>query len=138
MIICGAIEYLIRFLDEKRSDIFDFNDLKEEISRMEIKNPKSKSKKTTLLQIYAFVYFRLMDFPRAEFEFQTIASTNFFESANKISNKEYNIDHSHVTGKIRGYVHHFCNLRLKENTQPISSFAHSMFVFDLYFIMKGE
>ena len=72
-----------------------------------------------------------MDVPHSGFEFQTIDSTDFFESVYKISNNEYNIDHSHETGKIRGYVRHFCNLRLKENRQSISSFAHNMFGFDL-------
>ena len=151
LIICGTIEivinkgvqldevnneYLIKFLDKKCSDILDFNDLKEEISKMEIRNQKSKSKKTTLLQIYAFIYFRLMDFSLADFEFQTIASTDFFESVYKIFNNEYNIDHLHVTGEIRGYVHQFCNLRLKENTETISCFAHNLFGFELYFIIK--
>ena len=67
---------------------------------------------------------------------QTLASDDSFKSAYKISNNEYHIDHSHVTGEIRGHVHHFCTLTLKECAQSISCFARNMFGFDLYFIMK--
>ena len=41
-----------------------------------------------------------------------------------------------MTGEIRGYVHHFYTLTLKECAQSISCLAHNMFGFDLFFIMK--
>ena len=48
------------------------------------------------------------------------------------------IHHSHVTGKIIGYAHDFCNTRLIEAEKPeIPCFAHSLFGFDFFYFVKG-
>ena len=47
------------------------------------------------------------------------------------------LHHSHITGKILGYTHDFCNLRVKENIFQIPVIAHNLFGFDLYYFIKG-
>ena len=45
--------------------------------------------------------------------------------------------HSHITGKIIGYAHDFCNAMVKENNIEIPIIAHSQFSFDLHYFIKG-
>ena len=47
------------------------------------------------------------------------------------------MNHSHITGKIIGYTHDFCNARVKENNIEIPIIAHNQFSFDLYHFIKG-
>ena len=47
------------------------------------------------------------------------------------------LHHSHITGKIIGYAHDFCNARVKENNMEIPVIAHNLFGFDLYYFIKG-
>ena len=47
------------------------------------------------------------------------------------------LHHSHITGKILGYMHDFCNLRVKEKIFQIPVIAHIVFGFNLYYFIKG-
>ena len=48
------------------------------------------------------------------------------------------IHHSHVTCKINGYAHDFCNTHLIECEKPeIPCFAHNLFGFDFFYFVKG-
>ena len=47
------------------------------------------------------------------------------------------IHHSHVTGKIIGFAHNFCNLKCKENYHTIPVLAHNQFRFDFFLFLKG-
>ena len=47
------------------------------------------------------------------------------------------LHHSHITGKIIGYAHDFCNARVKENNIEIPIIAHNQFSFDLHYFIKG-
>ena len=67
------------------------------------------------LQTYAFAFQRLMDFPRGRFDYETLATLNFFESVHRIINIKIHLFYSHKTGKIIGYVHDFCNMKVREN-----------------------
>ena len=44
--------------------------------------------------------------------------------------------HSHVTGKIIGYAHDFCNQKCKENYHTIPVIAHNRFRFDVFLFFK--
>ena len=44
---------------------------------------------------------------------------------------------SHVTGEISGYVHDFCNKKIRENNNLIPVFSHNSFSFDFFFVVKG-
>ena len=46
------------------------------------------------------------------------------------------IHHSHITNKIIGYAHDFCNEPTRENYYPIPIFAHSQFRFDFFLVLK--
>ena len=47
------------------------------------------------------------------------------------------VHHSHMTGKIVGYAHSFCNEKVRENYYNIPVVAHNLFRFDFFFLMKG-
>ena len=42
------------------------------------------------------------------------------------------LHHYHITGKIRGYAHSFCNLKVRENNKFFSLFAHNLFRFGFF------
>ena len=127
---------LIDFFNEYCKDCTDFIELKEKISDIEVKSkPKSKIPKFTL-QLYAFVYQKLMCFPLTKFECETLTTKDLFESVHKIVNVKIHLHHSHVTGEIIGYVHDFCNWQVRENNEVVSCIAHNFFKFDLFFFIK--
>ena len=78
-----------------------------------------------------------MCFPRTKFEFETVTTGNLFEYVHKIINVKINLHHSHITGKIIGYVHDFCNLQVRENKDVIPCIAHNFFNFDMIFLLKS-
>ena len=47
------------------------------------------------------------------------------------------VHHSHVSGKILGFVHDFCNSKVRENYYTIPVIAHNQFRFDFFFFLKG-
>ena len=74
-----------------------------------------------------------MDFQNSNLQFKTITTTDFFDSVYRISNCEFHLDHSHVTGNVKGFVHNFCNWDLRENKQERTCFAHN--IFELIYIL---
>ena len=92
---------LLNFCKNDCADCSDFNELKEVISGIKIKNKRSRCKIAKfMLQIYAFVH------------------------------------HSHLTGKIYGYAHNFCNMKVRENQFQFFCITHSFFGFDMLFLIK--
>ena len=51
-----------------------------------------------MLKTYAFVYQRLMDFPRGKFDYETLTTTTLFQNIHKIINVKIRLHHSRVTG----------------------------------------
>ena len=47
------------------------------------------------------------------------------------------LHYSHVTGEILGYVHDFCNWRVRDNKTEFVIFANNFFGFDMFFLLKG-
>ena len=78
-----------------------------------------------------------MDFPHGRFDYETLTTLNFFESLHRIINVKTYLHHSHVTGKIIGYAHDFCNMKIRENQNQFSCIAHSFFGFDMFVLIKG-
>ena len=127
---------LINFCNDYCKDCIEFIELKEKISDIEIKTKqKSKISKFTL-QLYAFVYQRIMCFPTTKFDCETVTTRNLFEYVHKIINVKIHLHHSHGTGKIIGYVHDFCNLQVRENRDMVPCIAHNFFKFDMIFFIK--
>ena len=46
------------------------------------------------------------------------------------------LHHSHVTGENLGYVHDFCNWRVRENKTDFVILAHNFFGFDMFFFVE--
>ena len=80
------------------------------------KNEMKKSVKTKTsiftLQIYAFIYSVIMDFPSSNFEFDVFVTCNLFSNIIKLHKVKTHLDHSNVIDKICIYVDDFCNLKL--------------------------
>ena len=128
---------LIDFCNEYCEDCLDFGELKEKISDIKVTSKhKSKIPKFTL-QLYAFIYQKIMCFPTSIFECETVTTKNLFENVHKIINVKVHLHHSHVTGDIIGHVHDFCNWQVRENNEIVSVFAHNFFKFDLFFLLKN-
>ena len=62
---------------------------------------------------------------------------NFFKSVHRIINVKIHFYNLHVTGKIIGYAHDFCNMKVRENQNQFSCIAHNFFRFDMFFLIKG-
>ena len=71
------------------------------------------------LKLYAFVYDKLVEFPESDIACDKITTNNFFKNVHQILKVKMPLHHSHVAGEILGYVHDFCNLRVKENKQSL-------------------
>ena len=125
-------EDLINFCRDNCAGCSGFNELKEAVGSVEVENnPGFKISKFTL-QIYAFVYQKLMDHPSGRFDFNALTNQNLFESVHRVVNVKLHLHHSHVTGKILGYAHDFCNMKVREKQNQFSCIAHNFFGFDVF------
>ena len=128
---------LVEFCNEFCDDCTNFIEIKEKISDVEVKRKKTTKIPKFTLQLYAFVYQRIMRFAKTNFEIKTVTTGNLFEFVHKIINVKINLHHSHITGKIIGYVHDFCNQQVRENNDVIPCIAHNFFKFDMIFLLKS-
>ena len=76
---------LIKFCIEKCEDCDDFNEMKEAFKDITIKNKHGSKISKFVLQIYAFVYQRIMAFPRGCFDYET-TTNDLFHSVHEIIN----------------------------------------------------
>ena len=84
-------------------------------------------------------YFRYIDFPE---DCKKYTSLNFFRDIAVIFFDSYKvIHHSHITRKIHGYAHSFCNKKTREmedKGQYFSCICHNGFKFDMAFLTKDQ
>ena len=125
---------LLDFCQNNCSNCTDFSEIKDMIANVKVKNRRNDTKmpKCTL-QTYTFVYQRLMDFPQGIFDCETVTKLGFFGNVHKIIDVKLHLHHSHITGKIMGYAHDFCNMIVRENQNHFSCIAHNFFGFYMYF-----
>ena len=90
-----------------------------------------------LNKVITFVCCSIMDFLENKFKIKTVVTKNVFNGVKDIFFGSYVIHHSHFTGKIVGYVHDFCNKKIKEIQNLILVFAHNFFSFDFFVVVKG-
>ena len=90
-----------------------------------------------LNKVITFVCCSIMDFLENKFKIKTVVTKNVFNGVKDIFFGSYVIHHSHVTGKIVGYAHDFCNKKIKEIQNLILVFAHNFFSFDFFVFVKG-
>ena len=122
---CDAYQYDVEGLVEK------------EIKKFEVKYNKTMKMPKFTLQLYSFLYDCLMSFPSVKFdEIKTVTTTGFMKEIYKVVNFKVHIYHSHVTGKILGYSHDFCNWKVRENQLFVSLIGHNFLGFDIYYMVK--
>ena len=103
-----------------------------------VKNARWENrKKFKLNKIITFVYSTTMDFPDNKFEIKTVVTKPFFNNVGDLIYGGYVIHHSHITGEVIGYAHNFCDKKIRENHNLIPVFAHNLFSFDFFFVVKG-
>ena len=118
---------------------YDLEDMiKSEIKAFEIKNIKALKFPKFTMQIYAFIYNCLMDFPYTKFdEIKTVTTKGFLSKMYKIQNSKVHLHHSHITGEILGHSHDYCYSKLRENYTPVSLIGHNFLGFDIFYMVKG-
>ena len=52
-------------------------------------------------------------------------------------NSKVHLHHSHVTGKIIGHSHDFCNWKIRENQDTVSLIGHNFLGFGIFYMVKG-
>ena len=77
-------------------------------------------------------------FHKINFKIKTVVTKEFFNNVKDLIYGGYVIHHSHVTGEIIGYLHDLCNKKIRENNNLIPVFAHNLFSFDFFFVVKKE
>ena len=100
---------LIAFIETHLSEFDSFDDIKQEIKCIKVKRNANSKISEFNLQLYAFVYDKVMTFPFSKFEYETVTTADLFLSVHKIINAKIHLHHSHVTGEVKGYAHDFCN-----------------------------
>ena len=128
--------FLIDYCDAFEYDIAGL--IEEEIKKFDAKYNKTIKMPKFTLQLYSFLYDSLMDFPEVKFdEIKTVTTKAFMINLHRIINCKVHIHHSHVTGKIIGHVHDFCNWKIRENKNLILLIGHNFLGFDIYYMVKG-
>ena len=96
------------------------------------------TKECTKKKVIGFLYEKSIDFlPNENTDLKCPTSANFLTNLLSIHTNKPVAHHSHVSSKILGFVHDFCNLKVRENYYAIPVIAHNQFRFDFFFFLKG-
>ena len=125
------------FVQNECENNFTITKLKDNINETEVKNLTRSKIPARLLKVIAYVYQNLIFFPCHKFEFETAVSAHFFRNLYRLLKCKIHLHHSHLMGKIEGYVHDFCNWTVRENKTELSVIAHNLFGFDAFYFLKG-
>ena len=135
-------EKIINFM--ANAQVGYFQTLFQEITDMKIKgiNFEKKNKRDQprnfKIKTVLYVYREIFDFAGDTREISLFVSKNFVSSVINLLYCDIWVHHLHVSGNIYGCAHDFCNRKVKELcNQPISVFAHNLFRFDFFFVLKG-
>ena len=116
----------------------EITDIKNTINQTEIKNALQKTHGNVSkfnLKIYAYVYDQLVYFPRSDIDYETITTNKFFINVHRLIRGKFHLHHSHITGRIYGYAHDFCNTTQMERSTAEFLLSHIMFLVLIYFII---
>ena len=131
---------LRNFSQEKYPET-DLEELRSKIGSVEIKNIIKSTNSNKIprfnLKLYAFVYDAMIDFTPSNSMHDTIATNNFFRNAHRLIKVKVQLHHCHITGKILGYAHDFCNWNVRENKSQIPMIAHNLFDFHMFCFIEG-
>ena len=78
-----------------------------------------------------------MDFLPNQFEKKSFVIEIFFNCLKNLLFGSYGIHHSHVRSETVGYMHNFCNIKIRENQNKIPVFANNLPKFGFFFVFKG-
>ena len=116
-------------------------EIKNVINKTEIKNLLSNTYKNVPkfnLNVYTYVYDKLICFPRSNIEYETITTNKFFTNVHRLIRGKFHLHHSHITGEIFGYAHDFYNTTLaKRETSDIPFITHNLLGFGLFYFLKA-
>ena len=130
------LSFLMEYCDAYKYDVEGL--VENEIKKFKVNHNKTMKMPKFTLQLYSFLYDCLMNFLSAEFdEIKTVTSNGFMKQLYRIVNYKVHIHHSHVTGKIHGYLHDFCNWKIRENQLFVPLIGHNFLGFDVYYMVKG-
>ena len=124
------------FIDENFAD-GSIDELKNRVMQREIKNAlQSLADRLPKLnlKVYAFVYM-LVYFPNSDIQYGTFTTSAFFTNLHHLIKMKNHLHHSHITGKILGFPHDFCNTKATKKIAPV--IALNLFGFHLYYFIKG-
>ena len=128
----GLISMLNHYDTSFFQNIFNddsIDDIKNHIMKPEMKNTLSTScKKVPKFNsnIYAFVYDKMIYFPKSDIQHEIFTTKTFFVHVHRLIKMKVHLHHSHITGKMIGYSHDFCNTAVIEKTSPdIPVVAHN-------------
>ena len=134
--INDEVEY---FVEEEFTDD-TIHEIKNTIQKTEIKNALSQSRGEVYkfnLKVYAFTYDKIIFLPCSDIEYDTLTTDKFFIHVNRLIKGKVHLHHSHITGKISGYSHDFCNTSVIEKTRSEIPFVgHNFFGFDVFYYLK--
>ena len=123
---------MLEDLDNMYSTISEF---KEDVDSVDVARKFGKYEFSD--KIISFIYSTLIKFVETDQVKGMPMSKIFVDNSKGIMRNKTHIHHSLVSGKIIGYVHSYCNYRVRENKPKLSIIAHNLFRFDFFFLLKG-
>ena len=103
-----------------------------------IKTSRDDDKKATKEKTIGFLYSQSINFlPTDKVKGDFPISDKFLLNMIAILKNQLVLHHSHVTGKVIGYAHDFCNQKCRDNYYTIPVMAHSQFRFYFFLFLKG-
>ena len=97
-----------------------------------------KQDELTKKQVLGYLYKKNIQFLKnSNINLDMPYSNNFLSNLAGIASNKPVVHHSHVSGKIVGFVHDVCNNKVRENYYTIPIIAHNQFRFDFFFFMQG-
>ena len=129
-------EKLSNFIKEHLAGTENYHEIADKIKETKIRRFDSKMSKLSQ-QLYAYIHGCQIEFPKNNTEYETVTTGNFLRNAYRMIKLETNLYHSDPTGKILGYVHDFCNRRVRDNKTEFSCMAHNFWGFNMSFFIEG-
>ena len=130
-------EHKISILDNKSNP--ELEGTIKQIKNIKIKGEEEKV--VTKKKVLAFLYRQSINFlPTDKISSSVgclIVSEKFLINLFYIYTDRHVVHHSHVTGKIIGHAHEYCNFQIRENYYTIPVIAHNQFRFDFFLFLKG-
>ena len=65
--------------------------------------------------LITFGYTRMMQFPDENLSIQNIVTKILFKNVNNLIIVKIHLHNSHITTKLHGYAHDYCNWKVREN-----------------------